>query len=199
MSSHQYLLVMVLVLILGVFCIFQSISRTSDHLLSSKRIALLFGYGQYPNGELLPQTRSRCEKAGDLYKDKKVDEICIACFVMSADQISMGAKMKECLMENGIPETAIRMSLKGKNTAGEIDTFLKMIPRDSKIYGVSSLYHLPRIWFLFATRKVSATLIGTMEHTNTSDIIFEPLKFVNALLRPFSWSKTVESEKRWQK
>ena len=155
------------------------------------QIALVFGYGQKANGGLVPQTIARCDKAAEIYRQGSVEILYMTCAVYSANKVSMCEKMKDRLVEQGVPDSAIRIVPRGTNTAGEIDTFLKNISSNDTIIAISSTYHLPRIWFLFLTRGVLPKLAGTMDHTNRGDILLEPVKFLNAILRPFSWSKTV--------
>ncbi|MBI3632629.1 MAG: YdcF family protein [Candidatus Vogelbacteria bacterium] len=151
-------------------------------------IGLVFGYGQSTDGELLPQTKARCDVAVSAYEKGTVGKLAVTCYVDS-NGIRMGKKMREYLIARGVPEEKILLDECGMNTAGEIDTLLRHVSPSDTIVGFSSYYHLPRIWFLFASRGWNVSLNGTVKATNPSDLLWEPLKILNALCRPKSWSK----------
>ncbi|MDO8493657.1 MAG: YdcF family protein [bacterium] len=155
------------------------------------KLALVFAYGQDALGELLPQTKARCECAFAHYYMGWIDKIYLTCAV-AKNGILISDKMKEYLIKLGIKERDIGVIPQGSNTAGEIDTFLTLHPRtEDKIIAVSTLYHLPRIKYLFWTRGIQAEVIGTWSGTSWTDLRIEPFKMLNSLVRPFASSKKV--------
>ncbi|MBI3633155.1 MAG: YdcF family protein [Candidatus Vogelbacteria bacterium] len=164
---------------------------TQQTLPAKFSVGLICGYGQLADGELLPQTEARCQKAVEIYLAGEVDTLIIACYVETAG-VTMGSKMREYLVSSGVPSDKIIVDERGMNTAGEIDVLREHLKPDDKVVCISNFYHLPRIWFLFATRGYNVSLSGVLKATNLSDLFWEPLKILNALYRPKSWSKILQ-------
>ncbi len=155
------------------------------------KIALLFGYGQSADGELLFQTLDRCLLAIGAYHLGKINKIYITCHV-NTNGIMMQDKMREYIVDCYVKKDDVIVIPKGTNTAGEIDTFLEAInPKEHKIFGISSSYHLPRIKYLFWARNVHVAVIGNWESVSWKDLRIEPIKMLNSFLRPFSSSKRI--------
>lgn len=154
------------------------------------KLALLFGYGQSADGELLPQSKSRCAVASGAYYRGEIEKIYITCYVKQ-NGILMSNKMRDYLRLRGVKFKDIIIIAKGTNTAGEIDIFLDYIRKEAgdEIIAISTAYHLPRIRFLFWTRGIRVKTLGNWQDASWPDIRIEPLKMFNSLIRPFSSSK----------
>lgn len=153
------------------------------------KIVLVFAYGQKEDSSLREQTITRCQQALKLYKEKIVEKICLTCAIAN-NGVSMAEQMADYLIKRGIPKSDCLMSCGGGyNTAGEIDACLSLLKSEDGIFSVSSWYHVPRIWFLFAVRGRFVKLRPCFGGVILSDLLLEPLKIANALIRPFSSSK----------
>jgi hypothetical protein len=157
------------------------------------RIALVYGNDQRPDGSLNKQTQARCEQAVRLYRRGIVERIYLTT---SYDFERSGKYMLEemhCyLLKRRVPRAHVRVYPYGSNTAGETDALLLFtgceINRVVRIFAVSTWYHLPRIWMLWAFRGYLVSLNATA-HAHVRDVLVEPLKFLHSLLRPYASAK----------
>ena len=154
-----------------------------------KRVALVFAYGQNDDGSIDKQTEARCETAVELCVSGYVDKVYLTCGV-SKNGRQMVDEMAAYLKKCGVWPQDIIVDPRGFNTAGEIDAFLKLAADDEVVTAVSSWYHLPRIWFLFWIRGQTVRAAASCGGVKYSDyLLWEPLKMINAVLRPFSSAK----------
>lgn len=143
------------------------------------------------------QSRARCEKALEVYRAKRVffadAKICITVAV-ATNGVLLGEKMREYFLKEGLPPDDIFYSPQGFNTAGETDScrFLlrkKLFREQCSIIAVSSWYHIPRIYCVWLTRGCRVTGVSSWRGTRFVDLLLEPLKIANFLLRPFASSR----------
>lgn len=157
------------------------------------KTALVFGYGQTKDGEIDKQTKNRCEKAIQLYRDEKILKVYLTVSA-SKNGIYMAEAMRRFLINNGIKERDIISEKRGGNTAGELDIFLSLVPRREKLVLVSTWYHIPRIAWLAIWRipptRFCLGVAWRYAHFK-ADVLKEFLKIANAILRPKSSSKTI--------
>lgn len=152
-------------------------------------VALVFAYGQKADGSLDSQSEARCKQAIKLYKEEKVGKLYFTCAVDKYG-FRMAVQMaRSCIRQDVSGDDCVVSEHGGNNTAGEIDTCLALLRRKDKVTAVSSWYHLPRIWFLFAVRGRLVKLSPSFGGVTLSDLLIEPLKIANAVLRPFRSSK----------
>lgn len=163
--------------------------------LEKKRPVLVFGYGQKRDGSLSDQTADRCLKAIELYRRGMVSAIYLTVSAIKAG-VSMASAMEGFLTEKIVFRVGIVICRTGENTAGELDVFLKMISPGEKFILVSTWYHLPRIvWLALWRGKVwpwHFSLGVAWRHASLKgDLLVEPLKMANAVLRPLKSSKVL--------
>lgn len=152
------------------------------------KVALVFAYGLNSDGELNKQGAARCAAAFQLYRRKKVEKIIITC-ATEVNGVYIGDKMFHHFSERGVSAYDVLGCFRGYNTAGEIDGCQEMIQKTDEVTAVSSWYHLPRIWFLWLVRGRLVKLAVSFDGVVMGDLLIEPLKMVNSMLRPFSSSK----------
>ena len=156
-------------------------------------LCLVYGYGQKSDGRIDEQTQARCEKVLDLYKRNKIDRIFITVAARK-NGIRMADDMANHFSYKGIPQKSVLVFPFGRNTAGETDVFLKIVRRLYGKFGyrvvvVSTWYHIPRIWWLWLVRRRPIRVGISWRHVHWADLKIEPLKLLNALLRPIKSSK----------
>lgn len=156
-----------------------------------ERIGLVFGYGQKADGQIDGQTIDRCNKAVAMYRMGKITQVFLT---VSAEKngISMAESMQTYLINQGVREVDIIVDRRGGNTAGEMDIFLYLVPRRTKVMFISSWYHLPRITWL-ALWRISPTRFSlgvAWRHVHLrADVLVEFAKLANAVLKPLRSSK----------
>lgn len=153
------------------------------------------------NGCIDRQTKSRCQRAAQLWKERKIEKIFITGVVPPFGK-EAGTRTKEYLIECGVPREHIVLEPRGLNTGGEISIFLEIIgtyfPSENiEVVSVSTWYHVPRIRFLWdmCGWRLKARTLASWGGTNLTDVLIEPLKILNALLRPYSSAKVLPTEK----
>ncbi len=152
---------------------------------------LVFAYGQEDNGELKAQTKSRCEKAAELYLAGKVKKLYVTAHA-SVGGIHMSHKMRDLLIELKVRPEDIVVDTRGGNTAGEIDVFRQLVPKGEKLAFISSRYHIKRIKFLagkrFPREQFEVYAAKNVEVHFFLDFLMEYLKRIKAFLRPITSS-----------
>lgn len=155
------------------------------------RHALVFGYGQKKGGELCEQTINRCDKAIELYRAGELEKIYLTVSAVK-DGHAMADKMKAHLVKAKIPAEAIIVDGRGHNTAGELDIFRSLVPKEMKLVLISTWYHIPRIIWLALWRMSSKrfTTAVAWKHAHfKGDFLVEFAKMANAVFRPMRCSK----------
>ena len=152
-----------------------------------EKIALVFGYGH--DGNLNYQTECRCQQALQLYNGRIVRKIYLTCAIVDQNGTSLASQMACYFYEHSVSTLDCIVSPRSYNTAGEIDAFLALLQEEDDIVAVSSWYHLPRIWLLFAMRQHLVKRSASYGGARLRDILVEPIKIANALLRPFRSAK----------
>lgn len=154
-------------------------------------IALIFGYGQKKDGSIDEQTMDRCQKAIRMYHDGRIKKIFLTVSA-TKNGTSMAEAMKRFMTRQGVYNRDVVIEPFGANTAGELDTFLSIVPTREKLLFISTWYHIPRIIWLASWRlpqsKFSVGVAWRHAHFRV-DILMEFLKIANAVLRPRSSSK----------
>lgn len=156
-----------------------------------KASALVFGYGQLDNGEIDDQTKNRCDKAVKLYGQEKIGHIYLT--TASRKRKSMALAMRDYLVKTGVRKDDIVVNRQGENTAGEIDAFLRLLPTKSRVFFISSWYHIPRIIWLSLWRvSPLRSAFGCALKNNgwKADIKPELYKIAMALIRPYKSAKS---------
>lgn len=145
--------------------------RTAD-------IAVILGSKVNEDGTLSTRLERRLECGLRLYSAKRTKKI-IVSGGLGKEGFLEGSKMKDFLVQHGIPDTAIIVDNHGDNTLATVKNTLKL--RDSLNYKsilvVSQYFHLTRTKMLF--RKHHFTAISSV-----SPRYFE-VRDVYALLREF--------------
>lgn len=157
------------------------------------RTVLVFGYGQKRDGSIDEQTQNRCEKAVQLYRQSKIQKIYLTVSAIK-NGVSMAEAMRDFMVCQGVKEADTVIERRGGNTAGEMDVFLSLLPRGSKVVFVSTWYHLPRILWLALWRipPTRFALSAAWGHAHFRvDVLVEFAKLANALLRPRRSSKVL--------
>jgi vancomycin permeability regulator SanA len=156
--------------------------------------ALIFAYHQLENGEIDAQTKSRCDKAVELYRAGKIHRIYLTAHVSRGGK-AIADEMRDYLRACGIPPARISTFRLAGNTAGELDVFRGFVPMGAHIALISSGYHTRRIAWLAKHRfPVGKTTIYAAEDVDIKligDRLMEIHKTLLALLMPIKWSKTV--------
>lgn len=158
-------------------------------------LGLVYGYGQLKDGQIDGQTTERCRKALNLYESGKIQRIYIT---VSAEKngIRMGQGMKQFFLDHSVPEEHVIFDPRGGNTAGETDVFLSLAKdhvngESFKAIPISTWYHIPRIWWLWLSRKRLVSVGISWNEAHWADLRIEPVKLAYALLRPHRSSKVV--------
>jgi len=154
---------------------------------------LILGYGQRENGRIDEQIEDRCRKALRMYRNGKIEKIYLTVSA-SKNGVSMASAMRDFLVEQGVRENNIIVEQRGRNTAGEMEVFLSLVPTDERVVFVSTWYHIPRIlWLaLWRVRLTHFALGVAWRHAHfKADVLIEFLKFANAILRPRSSAKVL--------
>lgn len=156
---------------------------------------LVFGYGQKQDGQIDGQTMDRCRKAIKLYRQGRIQKVYLT---VSAEKngTSMAETMRDYLVQNSIKPTDIIVDRRGRNTAGEMDIFLSLIPDDAqtRVMFISTWYHIPRIIWLalwrFPLGYFSVGIARRHAHLR-ADVLVEFKKVVNAIMWPRRSSKVL--------
>ena len=146
------------------------------------------------NGDIDEQTKNRCDKAVDLYKQGAVRKIYLTVWI-TCNTFPMARSMQEYLTANGVPEDKIQLEPRGMNTAGEMDVFLSCVPKTHKIMFISTWYHIPRIIWLALWRVLPNrfSVAAAWKHAHfKGDVLMEFLKIANAILRPYRSAKVMD-------
>lgn len=153
--------------------------------MDGERICLLLGYNAADYyGDLSGQTKSRCDKAIEIYCNGIVNKIYITTAGMG-HHMSVGEEMKEYMIENGVHHADIITCRGGYNTAGEIDSFLELVPYNTHVFAVSSYYHLFRIRMIFRSRGVICTTYGSNGGIPKSEMQVEIIKSIITIFFPY--------------
>ncbi len=151
-------------------------------------IGHLFAYKQDDDGTLVPQSVSRCLAAAAAYHRGTLNRIAITADI-SRGGISIADAMKQWLEEHDVDPCDVVINRFGAaNTTAEVEAaILFCVGSKDQVVSISSWYHLPRIWWLYRVRGIRTRLVPTWGGTSLLDIILEPLKLLNNLLRPYDW------------
>jgi len=147
------------------------------------RACLIFGYDAARDGCLSAQTKSRCDKAIEIFRQGKIDQIYITAAGMGQNEC-VADEMANYLSKQGINRSLIIVSRGGYNTAGEIDAFLEIAPKNCQIVAVSSNYHLLRIKLLFSTRGWFCQTYGSSGGVYPIEELYEIPKTILNLFLP---------------
>jgi hypothetical protein len=149
----------------------------------------VYGYDQKADGSLVKQTIERCQVGLDLLERGDVEKIYITVGSILAGK-HMGAEMRQWLIDGGAGEDQVCFVPAGFNTAGETDALLEIIRgQDVHVVPVTTWYHVPRMIWIWLVRKKIVYPAISWHAANRSDLFLEPLKIINAVLRPWSSSK----------
>jgi len=153
---------------------------------------LIYGYAQLKDGTLDAQTKARCDVAARLYGKDKIEMIFLTVEVSKAG-VPMAEAMKDYLRSEGVFGDDIVIFRHGRNTAGETDAFLSITASGDRrsVYVVSTWYHIPRILYLWWVRGVIPRTGISWRKAHLADLLIEPLKMLNAILRPRKSAKVV--------
>lgn len=154
-------------------------------------IGLVYGYGQKANGSIDEQTEGRCEKALELYRQGKIQKIFLTVSAGKNGKL-MAEEMKRFILGRLLyPTENILVAPCGGNTAGETDVLLRQVIHQGefRVIPISTWYHLPRIWWLWLCRGYLVWPRASWRAAHWADLRIEPLKMLNALLRPYRSSK----------
>ncbi len=159
------------------------------------RIGFIHGYRLEPDGTLGPEAIGRCRKAAALWRAGRVDYIVctdavISCGAASADRI------REHLRAAGVPAQRIALFPYGLNTAGEVEGYRRAFAPEHPVTAISSWYHLPRVWILWAFRGRLVRLAASWRGTLSRDIAQEPQKLFFAVTRPYLSARTILNQQR---
>jgi hypothetical protein len=158
---------------------------------------MVYGYNQTADGEMDRQSHARCKKALEIYRMKRaffIDaKICITVAV-AQNGILLCDKMREYFLKANVPLDDMYCFPNGYNTTGETDSCRsilrqKLFQERYSIIAVSSWYHIPRIYCVWLTRGYRITGASSWKETRLIDVVLEPLKIANFLLRPFASSR----------
>jgi vancomycin permeability regulator SanA len=135
-------------------------------------------------------------KAVKLYHRGKVDKVAITVSAKKVG-IPMGVMMDDFLMDEGVRERDILVDLRGGNTAGETDVFLRLAERHFGRRGfrpvaVSTWYHIPRIVWLWLVRGWIPRVGISWREAHWADLRIEPFKILKSLLHPLRSSKQID-------
>jgi vancomycin permeability regulator SanA len=155
------------------------------------KVALVYGYGQAKDGSLVEQTIERCHIALDLLERGEVEKIYITTGSIQTRKY-MGAEMQRWLIDGGAEEDQVCFVPAGFNTAGETDALLQVLKyQQVKVVPVTTWYHAPRMCWTWLVRGKIIWPAVSWHAANLSDLLLEPLKIINAILRPWSSSKWI--------
>ena len=142
-------------------------------------VGLLHAHDRKGTGIMNRQTRIRCNKAIQLYKNSKIERIYITA-ASEKNEPLLSKAMGNYLVSQEVPLGAIIVDPTGHGTIGEITTCKSYLEKTDKVISISSWYHLSRIWFLWllSGRFVRLACSGGGEW---QDVVLEPIKFLWAV------------------
>ena len=153
---------------------------------------LIYGYAQKVDGSLDYQTMARCDVGAALFVREKIQMIFLTVEIGKGG-VLMAEAMKEYLLHscNKIMPSHVVIVPFGRNTAGETDALLAHAPFEviERVYVVLTWYHIPRILFLWWVRGRMPRAGISWYGAHFVDVIIEPAKMFNSILRPRSSAK----------
>ena len=133
------------------------IYSTIDGLLDNNEkadLAVILGNKVNSDGSLSERLQKRVECGLQLYKNKRVSKILVSGG-FGKEGFYEGTKMKDYLIKKGVPEAAILVDNKGRNTLATVENTLKL--KDSlkfkSLIIVSQYFHITRTKMLFKKRN----------------------------------------------
>ncbi len=122
--------------------------------VDQRAVALVFGAGIYPNGQLTPVLADRVRTAADLYQQGKVSKL-----LMSGDNrfedynepAAMGAYARSL----GVPASALAYDYAGRRTYDSCYRLKNIFGQDRAVL-VTQTFHLPRALYLCQQFDVDA-------------------------------------------
>jgi vancomycin permeability regulator SanA len=133
---------------------------TIDGLTASSKqaeLAVVFGNKVNPDGTLSQRLQKRLECALILYRSGRIEKIMVSGG-LGKEGFYEGDKMKEFLINKGVPAGLIIVDNKGNNTIATVNNVIRL--KDSLNYHsimiVSQYYHITRIKMLFRTRSIQS-------------------------------------------
>ncbi len=142
----------------------------------SKRVAVVFGAGLLPNGNLSPELSDRVTTAANLYFSGKVDKLLMSGDNRIVEHNEPGA-MRKYAMRLGVPNEAIVQDFAGRRT---YDTCY----RASRIFGLNDVilitqeYHLLRA--LYTCNMLGVNAIGVPADRSGSPYLYGNLREIPA-------------------
>lgn len=109
-------------------------------------LAIVLGNRVFADGSLASWTQGRVDKALELYREGKVKKIFVSGGLGVEDHYPEGKAMKEYLVRNGVPDSAVVADNAGANTYLTAKDFLEWDKKNEydTVIIVSQFYHITR-------------------------------------------------------
>ncbi|TSC96071.1 MAG: hypothetical protein Athens101410_224 [Parcubacteria group bacterium Athens1014_10] len=144
------------------------------------------------------QTIWRLKKGLEIFKKKNCDKIIVTGGSFCPGQKLPAAEvMKRWLIKKGVLSKKIIKEDKSVDTIENIDNTFSLLSKSTlEFFAVSSWYHLPRIRFIFKTRKLKARFIPAKGSIKSA--ICEPLFLLITVLDPYGkgWLNQLNKRRR---
>ena len=141
-----------------IHCLMITIDGLSDEILKSDAVVIL-GNKVNPDGTLSPRLEARMEAGLKLYEDQMVDKVVVSGGLGKEGHYEAN-KMRDYLVDNGVPEQDIIVDNAGDNTLASA--------RNSKI--LSKEYHFQTI-----------ILVSQFYHISRAKVAFQDVGFIRVL------------------
>lgn len=134
------------------------IDGLNDEIFESD-VAVILGTKVHSNGMLSERLKTRVDRGYELYEDKTVRKI-IVSGARGVEGHNEAIKMKEYLVEKGIPEQDIIADTSGANTYKTAENFKVIAEQNdfTSVLVVSQYFHLRRTKMIF--RKMGFEKVG---------------------------------------
>lgn len=148
-------------------------------------VAIVLGNRVFGNGELASWTKGRVDRALQLYKEGKVKMIFVSGGMGVEDHYPEGKAMKQYLVNNGVPDSAVIADNDGANTYLTAVDFLKW--NEDKNYKsvviVSQYYHITRSKYILKKLGYSGKIYSASSTVYTVTDITGTLREVPAFYK----------------
>lgn len=109
----------------------------------TKPVAIVLGAAVWAGGVASPTLRRRAEAAAALYRAGRVSAI-VATGGIGKYPPAEAEAIRELLINQGVPESAVILEAHSRNTAENIAFAADLLPGGSAVVLVSDAWHLPR-------------------------------------------------------
>ena len=147
--SKVFRFIRLVILLVITWCLLHAIFITIDGLNDSEGsgdVAIVLGNRVFADGSLASWTQGRVDKALELYREGRVRKIFVSGGMGVEDHYPEGKAMKEYLVRNGVPDSAVVADNDGANTYFTAKDFVQWNKTNGfdTVIIVSQFFHITR-------------------------------------------------------